>query len=321
MQNNQVTSFDRLCLTISLAILVHALIVLGVSFVKEDRPNLSYDMMEVVLVQKTSPESNDDAKTLAQASIKGGGNHDKKVKPSSPIIPPFPDSEVKFTMPPTIESASPPPTPPKKIDKKTIKPDSKLKEVEKLTIKKRQSHNEAVEKKQVAKVDTTTKSNTENKKNPPTKQNKTPSADKLLAHSFEIASLTAEIQRKLETKASRPRKTHISATNTKSYVHAAYMDAWRIKVERFGNLNYPQKARQNNLSGSLILQVAINKNGSINEITILESSGERFLDNAAINIVKLAAPYAKFSQKMKEDTDILYITRTWQFINNKNIIK
>ena len=118
-------------------------------------------------------------------------------------------------------------------------------------------------------------------------------------------------------KTQRPRKKFISAS-TKEYEYAAYMDAWRRKVERVGNLNYPEEAKKLNLSGSLQLDVALNKDGTINQITIRRSSGEKVLDDAAIKIVELAAPYAKFPKNIENQVDILHILRTWQFINNKS---
>ena len=90
-----------------------------------------------------------------------------------------------------------------------------------------------------------------------------------------------------------------------------------MKVERVGNLNYPDEARRNRLSGHLILDVALNPDGSINEITIRKPSGHKVLDDAAVRIVELAAPYAPFPDSFRKETDILHITRTWQFVNNK----
>ena len=95
------------------------------------------------------------------------------------------------------------------------------------------------------------------------------------------------------------------------------MEAWRAKVERVGNLNYPEAARKRNLSGSLILDVALSADGSINQITIRRSSGQKVLDDAAIRIVELASPYAPFPAQVRKETDILHITRTWQFLDQK----
>ena len=94
------------------------------------------------------------------------------------------------------------------------------------------------------------------------------------------------------------------------------MEAWRSKVERVGNLNYPEAARKRKLSGSLILDVALNDDGSINQITVTQSSGHKILDDAAIRIVELAAPYSPFPDNIRQDTDILHIIRTWRFSNS-----
>ncbi len=139
-----------------------------------------------------------------------------------------------------------------------------------------------------------------------------PTAATLVARSFAIASLDAEIEERENAIAKRPRRKFISAS-TREYKYAAYMEAWRAKVERVGNLNYPDEARRKKLSGSLILDVALNSDGSINEITIRRPSGQPVLDDAAVRIVKMAAPYAPFPEDFVKEVDILHITRTWQF--------
>lgn len=92
-----------------------------------------------------------------------------------------------------------------------------------------------------------------------------------------------------------------------------YFEAWRRKVERVGNLNYPEAARARSLYGSLRLLVAIVPDGSLRDVRVLESSGHRVLDDAALRIVRLAAPFAPFPPEMRRDTDVLEIVRTWQF--------
>ncbi len=101
---------------------------------------------------------------------------------------------------------------------------------------------------------------------------------------------------------------------TQEYVFAAYMDAWQRKVERIGNLNYPDEAKRHRLAGSLILQVDLNPDGTVRDVQLLRSSGEKILDDAAIRIVRLSAPYAPFTPAMREETDILQIIRTWQVL-------
>jgi len=130
-----------------------------------------------------------------------------------------------------------------------------------------------------------------------------------------MASLNAELSQRMEARAKRPRAKYISAS-TREYRFASYMEAWRAKVERIGNLNYPDEARRNKLSGDLILDVALKPDGSLDEITIMNPSGHKVLDDAAIRIVRLGAPYARFPDNISMDVDILHITRTWRFLNS-----
>ena len=116
----------------------------------------------------------------------------------------------------------------------------------------------------------------------------------------------------------KPRRKWISS-RTRAIKFAAYMEAWRAKVERVGNLNYPDAARRARLSGKLQLDVALKPDGSIHRIKVRRSSGKRVLDDAAIRIVKLAAPFAKFPASFRDEIDILHIERTWQFLSSNRL--
>ncbi len=94
------------------------------------------------------------------------------------------------------------------------------------------------------------------------------------------------------------------------------MREWINRVERIGNLNYPDQARRNKLSGTLILDVTINAKGKLLNIDLRKSSGHKILDDAAKRIVKLAAPYSPFPTKLKQEADVIHITRSWEFMNN-----
>ena len=288
-----ITPLDRLGLTLSLAILAHGMLILGVTFIEEDQAPARYDTMEIVLVRQKSPPP-EEAEALAQVSLKGGGEEADPVQPSSPLPDPGLDA------PPARPAPAPPaPAPAEAAPTATAPPGSdNPPEIAVLN-----------DSGPPAPVETAAK---------PAEQTpeKTPSATALLASSFRIAALSANIRQKLETRAQRPRRKFISAS-TKEYRYAAYMEAWRAKVERMGNLNYPEEARRRKLSGSLLLEVALNANGTINEIMIRRSSGEKILDDAAIRIVELAAPYAPFPQKIKQETGVLHIIRTWQFMDNQ----
>lgn len=93
---------------------------------------------------------------------------------------------------------------------------------------------------------------------------------------------------------------------------AQYKEAWRRKVERIGNMNYPEEARKKEIYGKLKMSVSINRNGSLHKIKITRSSGYLILDKAAISIVKLAAPFAPFGNDLN-DYDRIEIIRTWVF--------
>lgn len=126
-----------------------------------------------------------------------------------------------------------------------------------------------------------------------------------------IARIEGEISRRMEEYNQRPRKKFIGA-RVEEYRFAQYVEDWRQKVERIGNLNYPAAAR-GQMYGSLVLTVVIKSNGELDRVEINRSSGQKVLDQAAVRIVKMAAPYADFPEAIRRDTDIIEITRTWSF--------
>jgi len=143
-----------------------------------------------------------------------------------------------------------------------------------------------------------------------------PTAGQILAsRGQEIAKLSAKIEEETTAYANRPRRKAISAS-TQEYKYASYLEAWRRKVESIGNLNYPEEAKRQKLYGNLILRVALRADGSLEEVRVLRSSGSQILDEAAVRIVHLAAPFAPFPPDIRQETDFLDITRTWQFLSN-----
>ena len=143
-----------------------------------------------------------------------------------------------------------------------------------------------------------------------------PDPQRLLERSRELINLDAQLRQELQAYSRQPRETFISA-RTRQFRYAAYMNDWVAKVERIGNLNYPDEARRRGLSGRLILDVALRPDGTIYNITIRKPSGYKVLDEAAIRIVRLAAPFPPFPPEIRKDTDILHIVRTWEFISGR----
>jgi len=142
-----------------------------------------------------------------------------------------------------------------------------------------------------------------------------PSAARLMRQSMEMASLQPELSRQIQWKSKLPRRKYISA-NTQEYEFASYMRAWVSKVERVGNMNYPSELRRKKLHGDLVLIVGIRKNGTVESIDIMRSSGISEVDQAAVRIVRMCAPYAPLPDNISQQVDILHITRTWRFETN-----
>jgi protein TonB len=141
------------------------------------------------------------------------------------------------------------------------------------------------------------------------------SAD-LAARSLEMARLRAELSKDFSAYQERPRKAFVGA-RASEYRFARYVEDWRSKIERVGNLNYPDEARRQKLYGTLQLTVSVRRDGTVDSIEINRSSGFKLLDQAAIRIVELAAPFAAFPPDLSKDTDILAITRTWSFTSGE----
>ena len=139
-----------------------------------------------------------------------------------------------------------------------------------------------------------------------------PSATEMMHRTLEAMHLEAQIAKQMEAYEKRPKRRFVGA-RAEEYRFARYVEDWRLKVERVGNLNYPEAARARKLYGSLLLTVGIRADGSLESVMLDRSSGEKILDAAAQKIVEMASPYARFPPDIERDTDILYITRTWTF--------
>jgi len=146
-----------------------------------------------------------------------------------------------------------------------------------------------------------------------------PSSNELMQRTLEALRLEAQIDKEMEAYAKRPKRRFIG-TRAEEYRFARYVEDWRLKVERIGNLNYPEAARTQKLYGSLLLTAGIRADGSLESVVIERSSGQKVLDAAAAKIVEMASPYMAFSPDIKRDTDILYITRTWTFVPGDALI-
>lgn len=282
-----VTASDRLGLTMFLAVSLHAIIIMGISFSSSDKPEKSelINTLDITLVHNQSKETPDDPDYLAQADQLGGGNTKEKIRVKSP------DSKSNMLDNPGLSENTRTPS----VIKKT-------KSLQKKVLTARKSD---------FKISNAVKT-------PNKPKHKKASALELIQRSREIARLSAQNQDFWQAYGRRPDPKYLHA-NTRKHIDAAYLLAWTRKVERIGNLNYPDDARRKGLSGNLILEVRLKPNGSLNEIKLLQSSGHKILDDAAIRIVNLAAPYAKIPDKVLEKRTELRIVRTWAFTSDNKL--
>ncbi|HEV7822168.1 MAG TPA: TonB family protein, partial [Burkholderiales bacterium] len=147
---------------------------------------------------------------------------------------------------------------------------------------------------------------------PQAQPNPAPNTADILSKSLEIARLEAQISKDWDAYQKRPRRRFLGA-RAQEFRFARYIEDWRLKIERVGTLNYPEAAKNQKIYGSLQLTVSIKPDGTVDNIEINRSSGQKILDDAARRIVQLAGPYAAFPSDIAQDTDILSITRTWTF--------
>ncbi|MBN8740874.1 MAG: energy transducer TonB [Xanthomonadaceae bacterium] len=260
------------------SLIAHAVVILGVTFTYTT-PASRLPALDVILIQATNKEKADKADFLAQSNNAGGGDRDEARRPADPLSSPVP-KPTPGVAPRPLEAGAPQPTP--------------------------ATPTEVLTQKRADFAVTTAREAPESPSRP------RPTAQELVEHSAEMAQLAQEYQRQRESYAKRPKKKFLSA-NTKEYAYASYLAGWAARIERIGNLNYPDEARRQQLHGDVLLTVTLNKDGSVKRMDVIQGSGHKLLDDAVQRIVQLAAPFPPIP-KTGEDIDELYITRTWQFL-------
>ena len=270
---------DRFTVALMLAMGLHALAVLGISFKIEINPvQLAAKTLDVVLVNWQSAEAPEEADYLAQASQRGGGESTETSRPSQNMSSAI-SSQGEGDMPEQADAQI---------------PNDDLESLRELT----SANERARPVQQITHTDQP--------------DEKLPTAAQLMEQSTQMASLRPNMHRENVWQSRLPRRRFISA-NTREYEFASYMQAWVAKVERIGNLNYPMELLRRKLVGDLLMTVGINQNGSVESIDIRRSSGFPALDESAMRIVRLAAPYSPLPQNISSRVDVLHITRTWKF--------
>ena len=270
-------------LALSTSILLHAAVLFTHFTFPGNRFLDNSPALDIVLVNSKSSTKPFYADAMAQANLDGGGNTEQKRRAKSPL--------------PSLS--------------RNEKGDALLQATA------RQKQLEAEQKRLLSELSSKETVMAEVKRNPiETPKQELTGAD-LATHAIATARLEAQIARQLEEYQQRPRKAFVGA-RTQEYQLAQYVEDWRAKVERVGNLNYPESARGRTY-GALKLSVTIRPDGTVDSVDIDRSSGFRILDEAAIRIVRLASPYAAFTPAIRRNWDQVVITRTWTFLPGDRI--
>ena len=283
-QPSAASASDRtLWLAVGVSLFLHAaLLSLHFKFPEASRA-FQDQALDIILVNSKSARKPTHAQALAQANLDGGGNTDENRRTRTPLPP----SDRQQT-------------------------GNELEQAEKRV--------QALEAQQQRLLTQTQSKGTQSQRSGDEAQpepTRSVSGRDLANSALEMARLEGEISRDSDEYNKRPRKKFIG-TRTDEYRFAQYIEDWRLKVERVGTLNYPEEAK-GKLYGALILSVTIKSDGTVDKVEINRTSGHRILDEAARRIVTMAGPYAAFPADIRRDTDILVITRNWNFTSNNQL--
>lgn len=339
---------DRFILTLIGSVILHVFVLLAVSFnVFSPLSNAPVNQLDITLVKQQTEQAPDEPSYLAQVTNEGGGETEEKSPEPTPdlavpiaeeslsstaaspaVVPkeihpiPVETAEIITSEPvieavPTVEDVLPivipvtkvTPAPPVAPIESKAEPETASKKVTTETAKRKVESTDIMTQ-AIAEVPETTKVA------PP----KISGAELIARARNEIGSLQNSLENHSKSLSETPQKRRISAS-TKEYAAAAYMRAWEMKVERIGNMNYPQEAKDREINGSLMLSVDIHPDGSVppDGIVVSRSSGYKVLDDAAVRIVRLGAPYAVIPENVLKDSDMLTIIRTWKFESSRGM--
>jgi protein TonB len=272
----------HLLIGIAASMLIHAL-VLALRFTLPDTAPVRTPTLDVILVNARHSTAPKNAQALAQANLDGGGSSDQDLRIASPL-PPQETARDGNDLVDTQRGQ----TTPQRPDQQQI-----------LT---REGGGIAVSQMQPP-------------QETPARAQPVASGQDTTDTAAMALQLEGEIAAKTEAYNKRPRRRQFS-TQAVEYRFAQYIEAWRRKAERIGELNYPPAAR-GKLYGSLLMTVAIRRDGTIENITVNRPSQYPVLNEAAVRIVRMGEPYAVFPPNIASDTDIIEISRTWTFTNDK----
>lgn len=283
---NPVTHRDRLVTTLAFALLLHALVILGVTFTTNDGGPDGERALEIVLVNAPTDDPPEQADYLADAAQSGAGNIDERVRPRSPDAT-WGDPTAS-TNRADGEST---------LDGQFNEPDPRddRPDVANLTdplVASTRGHLSFVLTLEAGGG---------------------AAAPSSYGTQLPLPSIPADTDAHAALAYSENPRERFVSVNTEEVLYAAYLHQWRERVERVGNLNYPDEARRQGLRGALELEVALGPNGNVRRLRVRSSSGHRVLDDAAMRIVYMASPFAPFPDDLRREVDLLRFVFVWEF--------
>ncbi len=279
----KISASDRLGFTLFLALMLHAIVVLGVGFTPSERSDSeALPSLDIILATSKSFDTVENPDFLAQVDQSGGGNADQKARPSAPVSTPTP------------------------VDQKG------LSERDQPELRKQQLAVSSLY--YVTQQQAGNRIHAQEQRRSPESESR--NASPVDQRASKIARLQAEIRQMAVDYARRPKTITLTASTRKA-IEASYLASWVQKIERTGNLNYPSEARLNKIDGRLRMSVRLDASGEVIGMKITNSSGTSVLDEAAKRILRMAQPFAPFPEELKEKADQIVIIRTWDFKSNR----
>lgn len=278
---SEAASRDRLSSTLFLACLLHAVILLGVTFTGADAPaEQASTSFDVVLITDTNDLATPtESELLAQQNMTGAGNTDEPMQLKTALRQSLQATELGpehmgADAPQRLDTANRDERPTivaHAIDATIATPDDVIDE------------ELQTEQQQTSFIGTSSAVEIINK----------PDAETLITDN--------------------ERRELVISANTREARIAAYLSKWKNQIERVGTLNYPNVARSQGLTHFPTLEIAINSSGELREVVVRNSSGIRSLDQAAMNIVNISAPFDPFPEFVRKEYDVLRFAYEWRF--------
>ena len=271
---------DRLPPMLFLAALVHGILIIGVTFNAVLGDDFSESIsLEVTIVADPDPAAAEpeDAEYLAQANQEGAGNTQEQARPSSRMASVVP-----------VDNAG-------SVDGDSLDDSSIVEDV----------------------ADQVLTTRADAPRNVLDRPREDPKADESRAAELEAGvvftmPLPQDDYANAAIHDDNPREL-VTSVDTRESKIAGYLNSWKTKIETVGLKYFPEQRLIDGISGSPTLEVTINASGQLQDVVVRKTSGSKVLDQAALKILRRAAPFDPFPEAIRVDYDQLRFAYKWQF--------